>query len=208
LVAGLAIAVLSAAGQAAAASASLAGTWFLEERSSDDPVRELLGRQGGGLGSRIVRDVNIFGVPVGSLPLPGDDGEEEEELSPEQVLGALAYVFEATYRLRIAQDTAATEIRYGNTPPLSYRVPTATLQRSGWTSKAQWRGGELTIEHERAADGAHISERYWVEERADELHWTAQLKRAKRKTVDVERVFYRAPSAQDSNAPLTARLSQ
>jgi hypothetical protein len=207
----LTLALLSAAGPVAAADsgASLAGTWLLEDRSSDDPVEELLGRQGEGLGSRIARSVNVFGIPVGSLPLPEGDDEDENELqTPEQVVGALAYVFEATYRLRIAQSAEATEIRYGNTPPLSYRVPTATLQRNGWTSKAEWRDGELTVEHERAADGAHISERYWVEERADELHWTARLKRPKKKgTVDVERVFYRLPSAQDTSAPLAARLS-
>lgn len=208
MIAWLTVALVSAAGQATAADpgASLAGTWLLEDRSSDDPVEKLVGRQGEGLGSRIVRNVNVFGIPVGSLPLPGGD-EEEETLTPEQVLGALAYVFEATYRLRIAQDDEATAIRYGNAPPLSYRAPTATLQRNGWTSKAEWRGRELTIEHERAADGAHISERYWVETRADELHWTVRLKRAKSRAVDVERVFFRAPNVQDTSVPLTARLA-
>ncbi|HVJ30622.1 MAG TPA: hypothetical protein VNA66_09970, partial [Gammaproteobacteria bacterium] len=59
----------------------------------------------------------------------------------------------------------------------------------------------------RAADGAHVSERYWVEARADELHWTAQFKRAKSRTVEVKRVFYRAPVDRDANLPLTAQLS-
>jgi hypothetical protein len=84
---------------------------------------------------------------------------------------------------------------------------TKTLERDGWTSKVEWRDGELTIEHERAADGAHVSERYWVVARADELHWTARLKRAKGETVDVKRVFYRAPADQDTKLPLTAQLS-
>lgn len=207
----LTVALLSAAAHVAAADSgdSLAGTWLLDDRSSDDPVRELLGRQGDGLGSRIVRSVNVFGIPVGSLPLPGDDEEsnEEDALSPAQIVGAsLAYAFEATYRLRITQDASATEIRYGNAPSIIYR-DAATFQHDGWRSKVEWHGDELTIEHERPADGAHISERYWVDARADELHWTVRMKRPKKKgAVDVERVFYRAPSAQDSGLPLTAQL--
>jgi hypothetical protein len=204
----LAVALLSVAGPVAAADLgnSLAGTWSLDDRSSDDPVRELDPRNGGdGLARRIARGATVFGIPVGSLPLPGDEEAEEEPLSPEQVVGALAYVFEATYRLRIAQDERVTQIVYGNAPTMTYRTP-ETVERNGWTSKSEWRDGELTIEHERAADGAQISERYWVETRADELHWTARLKRPKKKgTVDVKRVFYRAPSTQNANL-LSAQL--
>ena len=204
--------MISAAGHVAAESDdSLVGTWSLDDRASDDPVDEIAGKHGGdGLGKRLVKSVNVFGIPVGSLPFP--DGEDEDEpLTPEQVAGALAYVFEATYRLRIVQNDETTEIRYGNAPAIGYRA-SQTLHRNGWTSKAEWRGGELVIEHERAADGAHVSERYWVEARADELHWTARFKRPKSRTVesrtvDVTRVFYRAPSNQDTGLQLTAQLS-
>ena len=204
----LTVVLMWAACQAAVAdsNASLAGTWSLEERSSDDPVRELEGRQGvDGLGRQIARSVNVFGIPVGSLPLPGDDEDEEEPLSPEQVVGALAYVFEATYRLRIAQEAAITEIRYGNAPAISYRAP-QTVERSGWTSKVDWRDGALTIEHERMADGAHVSERYWVEERADELHWSVRLKRDKSRAVDIKRVFYRAGDTSGATQNFAASI--
>ena len=201
--------LMAAAGHAAAADArgSLAGTWSLDERASDDSVRELDPRNGGdGLGRRIASSVNVFGIPVGSLPLPGDDEADEEPLSPGQVVGALAHVFEATYRLRIAQDDKITQIVYGNEPTIAYRTP-ETVVRNGWTSKSEWRDGELTIEHVRTADGAQISERYWVEARADELHWTARLKRtAKKGTVDVKRVFYRTPRAENAAVPLAAQL--
>jgi hypothetical protein len=202
------VALLLLAGHAAAADSgpSLAGTWSLDDRSSDDPVDEIAGKHGNGLGRQIVRSVNVFGIPVGSLPLPGDDEEKEDPLTPQQVVGALAYVFEATYRLRITQNDTAIEIRYGNAPTISYLTP-ANFQHDGWTSKVEWRDGALTIEHERPSDGAHVSERYWVEARADELHWTAQFKRAKSKTIDVKRVFYRAPLNQDANLPLTAQIS-
>ena len=205
----LAVALIALAGHALAADGehSLAGTWSLDDRSSDDPIDEIEGNHNG-LGRRIVKSVNVFGIPVGSLPLPGDEAEEEEPLTPAQIVGAsLAYVFEATYRLRITQNDSTTEIRYGNAPSNIYRAA-GTFQHDGWTSKAEWHDGELRIEHERPADGAHISERYWVETRADELHWTVRMKRPKKSgTVDVKRVFYRAPADQDTKLPLTAQLS-
>ena len=204
----LAVALLiSASGHVAAAGSAdaLAGTWSLDDRSSDDPVDEIGGKHGNGLGKQIVRSVNVFGIPVGSV-LPGEEQEKEDPLTPQQVAGALAYVFEATYRLRITQNDTATVIRYGNAPTISYLTP-ATFQHDGWTTKVERRGSELTIEHERPSDGAHVSERYWVEARADELHWTAQFKRAKTGTIEVKRVYYRAPTDQDTKLPLTAQLS-
>lgn len=201
--------LLSFTGPMAAAESrgSLAGTWTLDDRS-EDPVRALDPRNGGdGLGKRIARSVNVFGIPVGSLPLPGDDKADEDPLSPQQIVGERAYVFEATYRLRIAHDEKVTQIVYGNAPTITY-YPPETVARNGWTSKSEWRDGELTIEHVRTADGATISERYWVEARADELHWTARLKRPTKKgTVDVKRVFYRTPRDENATLPLAARLS-
>src|SRR5262245_33261785 len=194
----VAVALMLIAGHAAAADSdkSLAGTWSLDDRSSDDPVGEIGGKHGNGMGRQILKSVNVFGFPVGAV-LPDEQQEKEDPLTPQQVVGALSYVFEATYKLRITQDDSGTEIRYGNAPTMIYR-PSATSQDSGWTSKVEWHNGVLTVEHERPSDGAHVSERYWVVERADELHWTAQFKRAKTGTIDVRRVYYRAPTDQDS----------
>ena len=74
----------SLTGHAAAADSrgSLAGTWSLDD-GSEDPVRALDPRNGGdGLGRRIARSVTVFGIPVGSLPLPGDDKANEDPSHP------------------------------------------------------------------------------------------------------------------------------
>jgi len=193
---------VSLAGPATAADSdkSLAGAWSLDDRSSDDPVHELSGEHGNGLAKRVVRSINVYGFSVGDV-LP-EEQEKEDPPAPQDVLGPLAYVFEATYRLRITENEGATEIRYGNAPSMLYRASGTFDSGSGWKSTVELRNGELTVEHDRAADGAHISERYWLEARADELHWTARLKKPKSGTVDVKRVFYRAPEGQDGRLQL------
>ena len=64
----------------------------------------------------------------------------------------------------IDQRAAVAVSRPGNAPTISYLTP-ATFEHDGSTSKVEWREGALTIEHERPSDGAHVSERYWVEAR-------------------------------------------
>ena len=76
------------------------------------------------------------------LPLPGDEEAEDDPPSPGDVLGALGYVFEATYRLRIAQSDAAMEIRYGNASAITYRPP-QKFEHDHWTTKVEWRDGAL-----------------------------------------------------------------
>jgi len=190
VVTGVAIALASLAAHAAPTKdpADLTGTWTLEERSSDDPVRVLNGEHG--RGDRVVSGVTIFGFPVGSLPRQENapsDGENE------QALGGVEHVFEATYRLRIRRDADATEIRYGNDPAITYRDGVKT-ERDGATARAQWQGGTFTVEH-TLADGSHVRERYWVDARSGDLQWTVNLTRRKG-SVDVERNFYRVPDAE------------
>jgi hypothetical protein len=200
--------MMIAVGRAAAGDGdgSLAGTWLLDDRSSEDPVRELTGEHAtDGLGRRVARSVNIFGFPVGSV-IPDEAEDKEDPPAPQDVLGALSYVFEATYRLRITQSDGVTEIRYGNAPSMIYRS-SGTFENGGWKSKVEWRDGQLAIAHERI-DGASVSERYFVEERTEELHWTARFKHPKSRAVEVERVFYRAPDAASSSLPFTARTSR
>lgn len=169
----------------------LSGTWMLDEILSDDPVRVMRdGVSGDGLGRRVARGVSIFGIPVGNLPPPAG---ADNEVEPEDGLRGVEHVFESIGRLRIEQDVAATEIRYGNAPAVTYRHE-ARDEREGAAVSVEWQNGILEIEHE-LADGARLSERYWVEARSGELHWTARLKRNKTPAADVKRIFYRARTA-------------
>jgi hypothetical protein len=198
MVSRVAIALLSVGAFAAfgEGGADLVGTWTLEPRDSDDPVRVLNG--GGhaeGLGRQVVRGVNIFGFPVGSVvPAEGAADDEEDEGEPDHALRGVEHVFESTYRLTIRQNKDFTVIQYGNAPTVTYRHATQ-VERDGVVVYADWQNGVFTVEHE-LANGAHVSERYWVEARSGDLHWTTRLKRPKQGTADVKRVFYRATTTE------------
>jgi hypothetical protein len=194
---GVALASLATNVTMAATEADLTGTWTLDERSSDDPVRALRGRErGGGRGPRV--GVSIFGVPVGgsSQSTSGDDRVEEEDEGEDEAeddLVGVEHVFESTFRLRIEHDPATTTIRYGNEPVIAYTHGTRA-EREGAVTSANWEDEVLVVEHQ-LADGTRVSERYWVKARSDELHWTVRLERSKASAVDIERVFYRARTA-------------
>ena len=178
----------------------LAGSWTLEERSSDDPVQELRGGggsgEGNGVGKQIVRGVSIFGVPVGGLALPDDQDvdQEEDEDDADTSLRGVEHIFESTFRITITQNEDATEIRYGSGPSMIYRHASRVEREDGSVVRSDWQNDRLSVEHE-LANGTRVSERYWVESRSGELTWTVRLKRADEPTVDVKRAFYRAPSS-------------
>jgi hypothetical protein len=192
----VALAATAAVAAFAAEDTSLAGTWTLEERGSDDPVRELRGGgsggEGSGLGKEVVRGISIFGVPVGGLALPEEsaDEEDEDDDATNGSLRGVEHVFEATYQLTVSQREDVTEIRYGAGPSLIYRHPSRVEREDGSVMRADWQNDRLSVEHE-LANGTRVSERYWVDGRSGELNWTVRLKRDK-ETVDVKRVFYRA----------------
>lgn len=188
---GVALTLLLVGAAGAGDEASLVGAWTLDRRESDDPQRMLRdGESGNGFGSRVVRGVSIFGIPVGSLPRP-ERTDDEEDL--EEELRGVEHVFEATYRLVIRQDGDVTEIRYGNEPTIAYRDGVA-VESDGAVARAEWQDGVLTVEHE-LADGAHVTERYSVEPRSGDLRWAVRYKRRRESAVDIERVLFRAPAS-------------
>jgi hypothetical protein len=190
-------AALVAAGVLAEGESGLAGSWTLEERSSDDPMQELRGTEGdqsSGLGKQVVRGISIFGVPVGGLALPNDqdaDEEDEEDDANDDGLRGVEHIFASMFRITIRQDEDVTEIRYASGPSMIYRHPSRIEREDGSVVRADWENDRLAVEHE-LANGARVSERYWVDGRTGELNWTVRLKRDGQRTVDVKRVFYRA----------------
>jgi len=193
------IVALAAAGAVAVAAegeTGLTGTWTLDERSSDDPVQELRGRQSNGEpGKQVVRGISIFGVPVGELAVPDtqDVDDDDEDEAANAAPRGVEHVFESTFRLTVQQDEDVTEIRYGAGPSMIYRHA-SRFEHDDTVVRADWQDERLSVEHE-LADGARVSERYWVEARSGELNWTVRLKRDGERTVDVKRIFYRSPTA-------------
>jgi hypothetical protein len=189
-VAGLALAAFVAHAAPTKDPNDLAGTWTLDERSSDDPVRVLRGERGRSRDGRVVfSGGSVFGVPVGS-PRGGAESDDEPE---EADLAGVEHVFEATYRLGLRREGNLTEIRYGAQTTIAYRDG-VKAERDGAVARAEWKGGVFAVEHQ-LADGSLVSERYWVEARTGELHWTAELTRRKG-SVDIERMFYRSPASE------------
>jgi hypothetical protein len=191
----IAVASLAFAAQLAYAAPSknpddLAGTWNLDEGSSDDPVRVLSnGDHGRSRGGRFATSGTIFGVPVGGAPRQEND--DDEGVSQEDVRG-VEHVFEATYRLRIRRDGHATEIRYGNEPTITY-YDDSKAERNGVTVRARWDGGTFAIEHQRDIS-LLVTERYWVDSRTGDLHWSVHFTHRKRSD-NIDRVFERAANA-------------
>jgi hypothetical protein len=192
-VAGLVLAALIAHAAPTKDAKDLAGTWTLEEGSSDDPVRLLRGERGRG-GGRIAGNASIFGIPVGGPGgLGGSRSEDSRDKPKPEDLGGVEHVFEATYRLNIKREGNVTEIRYGAEPTIKYYDGTK-LEHGGAVARPEWQGGVFTVKHE-LADGSLAEERYWVDARSGELHWTAELT-SRKSSVDVERVFYRSPASE------------
>ena len=188
-VAGLAFAAFVAHAAPTKNPSDLVGTWTLDERASDDPVRLLRGERGRSRDGRVVfSGGSVFGVPVG----PPSRSSERRDEPEEEDLAGVEHVFEATYRLVIRREGNVTEIRYGVEPTIAYRDG-VKMQRDGADARAEWQGGVFAVEHQ-LADGSLVSERYWVEARSGELRWTAELTRRKG-SIDVERTFYRSPAA-------------
>jgi hypothetical protein len=178
-----------AAGARAEGELDLTGTWLLDQSLSDNPTKVLRDasstRGGDGLGKRIARSVSVFGIPVGSLPLPSGGGDEEEESEaddpPENALQPIS-------RIRILQDAHATELEYDGSTTVAYRHGIRE-EREDRSIVASWKNGALEVEH-RLADGSKISESYVLNSAAEQLEWTVRFKPNKGDAAEIRRVFY------------------
>jgi hypothetical protein len=177
------------AGARAESQVDLTGTWLLDESLSDNPTKVLRDasstRGGDGIGRQIARSVSVFGIPVGSLPLPsGGDEEQESEAEdpPENALQPIS-------RMRILQDAQATELEYDGSTTVTYRHGIRE-EREDRSIVASWKNGALEVE-QRLADGSKITEAYVLNSAAEQLEWTVRHKPEKGESVEIRRVFYR-----------------
>lgn len=169
---------------------NLSGTWSLAPSQSQDP-NEVLGdaaeakSQGAGQSvKRVLRGINIFGVPVGSLPLP--EREKEPDDDEADYLDRLLTATE----LEILQESSATDIDYkpGATATYPHGVEVETDVAK---IVANWRNDVFEISHD-LWNGTKITETYVVEPTGS-LRWTVEIERKRAKPIAIMRVFTRKP---------------
>jgi hypothetical protein len=167
----------------------LTGTWVLDKPHSDDPARpreERSSRGGGsGVARQVVRGISVFGIPVGSLPVPA--GHEAEPLEADDLPGAEQALSEVTH-IRILQESSATEFDYGGALTATYQHGRVSQNPDG-TVRAAWNGDVFEVVHELES-GTKVTETYLLDA-AQVLHWLVRLKQKKADAVVVERVFRR-----------------
>jgi hypothetical protein len=168
----------------------LTGAWAIVKSQSDNPARprtEDSSKKGGsGVARQVVRGINIFGIPVGSLPVPVK--REPEPLDVDALAGAEQLLSEVT-EIRILQEGSATELDYGGAMSATYRHG-IRAQDGDRTVHAAWNGDVFEVVHELEGD-ARVDETYLLDGAGD-LHWTVRLKQRRAETRVIERVFTRA----------------
>lgn len=178
--------------RAAEARPDLTGSWVLDAARSDDPgavlreePRDASGSRGGAL-SRVARGVVIFGIPVGSLPLPGGGSSRSTEAA--EAIVDVDYALRQVSELRILQQGDATQLEYGRRL-VSFEHGAVTETAHG-TVRADWDGDEFKVDHE-LDDGTKVVETYRFDAATDRLHWDLSLKRKRSKAVDISRIYER-----------------
>jgi hypothetical protein len=186
----LALFVLCAFGASAqpADRADLTGTWILQKRASDNPARprtETATKKGGGVAREVVRGISVFGIPVGSLPLPAK--HEPEPLDVDDLAGA-EQLLSQVVRIKILLESAAAEFDYGESMSATY-VYGARTQNGDRAVHAAWDHDVLEVVHE-IEGGARVTETYLLDAAGD-LRWTVRFEQKRAETRVVERVFTR-----------------
>jgi hypothetical protein len=176
-----------------AAHPNLTGTWALDKPHSDNPAhpREQSSSHSGGsgIGRSVIKGINVFGIPVGSLPLP--TGHEPEPLDADDLPGAEQALSIVT-QIRILQEASATEFDYGGPLTATYEHGRRSEDRDG-SVRAGWNGDVFEVVHEYE-NGTTVTETYLLDG-ADDLHWLVRLKQKKADPVVVERVYSRETGA-------------
>jgi hypothetical protein len=167
----------------------LTGTWAIVKSQSDNPARprteDSSKKSGSGVARQVARGISVFGIPVGSLPVPAK--REPEPLDVDALVGAEQLLSEVA-QIRILQDASATELDYGGAMSATYDHGVRT-QDGDRTVHASWNRDVFEVVHELEG-GAQVYETYLLDAAGD-LHWTVRLKQKKAETRVIERVFTR-----------------
>jgi hypothetical protein len=201
----LPIAALALAGAAAAADPpDLTGTWSLEKRRSDNPARprteESKKKGGSGAAKQVARGISVFGIPVGSLPLPSK--REPEPLAVDDLAGAEQLMSEVL-QIRILQEPGAVEFDYGGAMSATYELG-ARARDGERTVVASWNHDMLEVVRELDHD-ARVTETYLLDGAGD-LVWTVRLEQKRAEPRVIERIFTRARSGASTAPSTQARL--
>jgi len=173
----------------------LTGTWVIDTSISDDPgqaLRDARESSSNGSGSlaRMARGISVFGIPIGSLPLPG--GGSRSEADDAEAIVDVDYLLANVSEIRVLQQAKATQFEYGQNELVSYEHGVSGETEHG-TVLADWDRHGFTVEHD-LENGTRVTETYVLDPATDRLHWDVSVRRKKAKAIEISRVYDRKTS--------------
>jgi len=189
---GLLLAVAAPLGVAVAQESDLSGQWILDYDESDVP-REVFdalserrrGSSGVGVG------VGIFGVPV-EVGRAAGRGNEPAEVVRRDMRRLPPHVVDAVDRLDVEQLQNDVRVGYANRGAFVYHAGETQDDGEEITS-AEWRRDVFTVVR-RIGDDLRVTEELYLDRRdAGRLRWLVAIALSSARTVQIQRVFDRAP---------------
>lgn len=189
---GLLLAVAAPVGVAIAQESDLSGRWVLDYDESDVP-REVFdalserrrGSSGVGVG------VGIFGVPV-EVGRSGGRGNEPAEVVRRDLRRLPPHIVDAVDQLDVEQVQNDLHVGYANRGAFVYHAGESHDDGEEITS-AEWRRDVFTVVRQ-IGDDLRVTEELYLDRRdASRLRWLVSVELSSARTVQIRRVFDRAP---------------
>ena len=151
------IIAIGAVAQPAAHPNSLTPGCSTSRTATIRPTRadKLLAQWRSGIGRVPIKGINVFGIPVGSLPLP--TGHEPEPLRRTTYPGA-EQALSVVPQIRILQEASADQFDYGGPRTATYEHRPPSEDRDG-SVRAGWNGDVFEVVHEYE-NGTTVTETY------------------------------------------------
>ena len=179
-------------GTTGAQETDLSGEWVIDLEESEEPadVLEALTRRRSG-GSGVGIGVGIFGIPV-EVAKTGERGSEPEEVVRRDLRRLRPHLINTVDELAIEQTPDTVRVRYDDLGTFIYRTGETMEEREG-TSLAEWRRDVYTVVRDVGTD-LHAKEEIYLDRKdRDRLRWKVTLELSSRRTVQIDRVYDRAP---------------